>query len=405
MVRGRIIRRMSPAELRQICADALDASRNLHAFLEMIRAGEGTADVDGYRRHFGGRLFHSYVDHPRVAVSAGAWTSTAAGAYQFLARTWDECRAALALPDFSPRSQDLAAVFLIRRRGALPDALAGQLDRAIAKCAREWASLPGSPYGQPTRTLAQATQTYLAAGGALARDMAVAPAPAGVGLAAPAPAADATPASPTAPAAASAVLIPAEAGRPTETPAMLPFVAAALPALIEAAPALIRVFGDSPAAERNAQAAETLARVAREATGQATTEAAVQAIQASPGSAAAYREAVHAALPELADAVATARAADEASRDRALDRTLQLSRESGGRWLYLVGAAAGVVVVASYAIVMLVLLREGFSDETRAMLLGQVVVMGFGTVVAFLFGSNFSNRVEQAARNQGRDAP
>lgn len=311
-MRDRIIRRMSPAELRQICADALDASRNLRAFLEVIRAGEGTADVEGYRRHFGGRLFHSYVDHPRVAVSAGAWTSTAAGAYQFLARTWDECRAALALPDFSPRSQDLAAVFLIRRRGALTDALAGQLDRAIAKCAREWASLPGSPYGQPKRTLAQATQTYLAAGGALAR-------------------------------------------------------------------------------------------VAREATDQATTEAAVQAIQASPGSAAAYREAVHAALPELADAVATARAADEASR-AALDRMLQLSRESGGRWLYLVGAAAGVVVVASYAIVMLVLLREGFSDETRAMLLGQVVVMGFGTVVAFLFGSNFSNRVDQATRNQGRDA-
>jgi muramidase (phage lysozyme) len=77
-------------------------------------------------------------------------TSTAAGAYQFLARTWDEVAAALELPDFSPQSQDVAALWLIRRRGALADLREGRFDDFVAKCAKEWASLPGSPYGQPT---------------------------------------------------------------------------------------------------------------------------------------------------------------------------------------------------------------------------------------------------------------
>lgn len=145
---------------------------NVRAFLAMIRAGEGTADPAGYSRLFGGAQFASFADHPRIAVTrtlAGKpLTSTAAGAYQFLARTWDECRAALNLPDFSPASQDAAAVYLIRRRGALSDVKAGRFNEAVRKCAKEWASLPGSPYGQPVKTLAQARKTYETNGGTYA---------------------------------------------------------------------------------------------------------------------------------------------------------------------------------------------------------------------------------------------
>jgi|GEM_PF-1176636 len=168
---------MTPAELRQQLADALAASDNLRAFLHVIRAGEGTDDPKGWRRHYGGALFDRMDDHPRQAVKAGRWTSTAAGAYQFLERTWDECRAALELPDFAPLAQDLAAVYLIQRRGALADVLAGRLDAAITKCNREWASLPGSPYGQPTRSREQAHATYAQAGGTLADVPAASPAP------------------------------------------------------------------------------------------------------------------------------------------------------------------------------------------------------------------------------------
>lgn len=144
--------------------DAL-SNANVQAFLMLVRTGEGTTGPNGYRTLYGGGLFDSFADHPRTAVRAGAWTSTAAGAYQILSRTWDEASAALGLTDFSPASQDAAAVWLIQRRGALGDVLAGRFDAAIAKCNKEWASLPGSPYGQPTLTLARA-HAVLAANGA-----------------------------------------------------------------------------------------------------------------------------------------------------------------------------------------------------------------------------------------------
>ena len=95
-------------------------SANLRAFLYMIRHCEGTAGENGYRTQFGGGLFDSFADHPRQAITRTLGgkpiTSTAAGAYQFLARTWDECAKALGLPDFSPASQDAAATFLINQR-------------------------------------------------------------------------------------------------------------------------------------------------------------------------------------------------------------------------------------------------------------------------------------------------
>lgn len=145
---------------------------NVRALLAVIRRGEGTADAAGYRRMFGGELFDSYADHPRKRITktlgGKAITSTAAGAYQFLASTWDETARALGLQDFSPASQDLAAVGRIAARGALDDTKAGRLDAALPKIAKEWASMPGSPYGQPTISTAAAWATFANAGGVVA---------------------------------------------------------------------------------------------------------------------------------------------------------------------------------------------------------------------------------------------
>jgi muramidase (phage lysozyme) len=128
-------------------------NRNVQAFLALIRFTEGA----GYRTMFGGEQCESLSDHPRRAITRTLGgkpiTSTAAGAYQFLSRTWDECAAALNLCDFGPHNQDVAALFLIDRRGALDHVIAGQWKSAILGCNKEWASLPGSPYGQPTKTM------------------------------------------------------------------------------------------------------------------------------------------------------------------------------------------------------------------------------------------------------------
>lgn len=135
--------------------DDVLGNERCRAFLALIRKAEGA----GYSTLFGGGTFAGFADHPRQRISrplgGRLLTSTAAGAYQFLARTWDECAAACGLKDFSPASQDTAALFLIDRREALEDVLGGDWQAAISKCNKEWASLPGSPYGQPTRPLAE----------------------------------------------------------------------------------------------------------------------------------------------------------------------------------------------------------------------------------------------------------
>lgn len=158
---------MTREELRIFLDD-----NNMRAFLAVIRAGEGTADDLGYRRMFGGDLFDSFKDHPRIKntrMSRGKpITSTAAGAYQFLRATWDELVAKYRFEDFSPQCQDEAAVALIARRDAIGDVIGGRFDAAIRKCRAEWASLPGAGYDQPEKTFAQALEVYAAAGGQIA---------------------------------------------------------------------------------------------------------------------------------------------------------------------------------------------------------------------------------------------
>ena len=143
--------------------------QNVAAFLKMLRVSEGTSRSDGYSLLVGGGHFDSYADHPRTLV----WlpnlriNSSAAGAYQILRKTWDGVAAKLGLSDFSPDSQDRAAVELIRQRGALADVRAGRFDAALEKCRREWASLPGAGYGQRENSLEYLKSAYINAGGSL----------------------------------------------------------------------------------------------------------------------------------------------------------------------------------------------------------------------------------------------
>lgn len=332
-------------------AAALDDT-NLRAFLAVIRAGEGTADGDGYRRCYGGSLFDSFADHPRRTITAGRWTSTAAGAYQFLARTWDGLVKQYAFPDFSPASQDAAAVALIAGRKALDDVLAGRIQAAIRKCNLEWASLPGSPYGQPTRTLAQALAVYAAAGGTQEQ----APAP----QAAPGP-------------------IEAKEEAP-----MLPFIAAALPSIVQAVPKLIEMFGSgSDVANRNAKAAEAVVGIAQDALGAVNAQQVVETLAADPEAAATVREAVESRWFEIAEAggggIAGARAAD-----------VQTVERIGGFWRSPSFAATLILAPLVYMIVGSVAGLWGYtawSDDVRAAIATAVVSLVVGGAAGFYWGS------------------
>lgn len=141
---------------------------NIAAFLMMIRHCEGTDGKDGYRTLFSYQYFDDYSKHPNILIKANGYNSTAAGAYQINYPTWLDIQKRISLPDFSPASQDAAAIQLIKMQGAYNDVLAGNFEAAVNKCAARWASLPGSPYSQPTKALATAKQYYLNAGGQLA---------------------------------------------------------------------------------------------------------------------------------------------------------------------------------------------------------------------------------------------
>jgi muramidase (phage lysozyme) len=154
------------SNMRTVTAADL-GNQNIQAMLKVIRTGEGTADANGYRRIFGGQLFNSFADHPRVSVTKNGYTSTAAGAYQALVSSWDETKSIMGLKDFSPASQDLFAVGRIAARGALDDVKAGRFTIAMQKIGKEWASMPLSPYGQPVISMDKAKQVYTANGGAI----------------------------------------------------------------------------------------------------------------------------------------------------------------------------------------------------------------------------------------------
>ena len=127
------------------------------ALLNTIRYAEGTwkegADI-GYRVMFGGSLMKTLDRHPdRVNYTSG-YASAAAGAYQFMPATWRIAVRALNLVGFGPHAQDQAALYLIKKRGAMQLADRGVLTPQLAaKLAPEWASFPTlrgySYYGQP----------------------------------------------------------------------------------------------------------------------------------------------------------------------------------------------------------------------------------------------------------------
>ncbi len=145
---------------------------NVRAFLDMLAHAEGTTrygDADGYNVLVGGGLFDGYDDHPRqlIALPAYGISSTAAGRYQFLSRTWDDLVRRFDLPDFTPNSQDAGALALIRQCKALALVRAGRAAEAIHACRRIWASLPGAGYGQRELETAELIDVYQAAGGSV----------------------------------------------------------------------------------------------------------------------------------------------------------------------------------------------------------------------------------------------
>lgn len=145
---------------------------NVKAFLNLIKKHESRGG--DYSIIYGGGQFTDFSAHPNKRVpfmnpkTKQMDYSTAAGAYQINWKTWLEINAVMSLPDFGKQSQDLAAIILLRKIGALPLIIAGDLNGALQKASGRWASLPYSTSMQNKTSTIQAQADYLGAGGRMA---------------------------------------------------------------------------------------------------------------------------------------------------------------------------------------------------------------------------------------------
>lgn len=362
-------------------------SANLRAFLFLIRWCEGTSDDLGYRRLVGGSMFNSFEDHPRtvqtIRFGEREIHSSAAGAYQFLEKTWDRCASVCDLQDFSPEAQDKAAVWLIEQRRALPAVEAGDLDTAISLCAYEWASLPGSPYGQPTKTLDQCRRIFEQAGGTLSQAPVAETGNAPVG---PSPPAGPQPRTEPAP-------LPKDFTMPI--PAL---VTAAASALLPIVADLFRARG-SKTATRNAEIVDQVADVAPALIGIAKTVAgggneqqAVEAILGSKDLQQQFRAQVALQWSDIEPFLRF----EEESRDKARAFTDTLTAGDGWRSVaagMLVGVLSLFIIVGGGVLFWDMMYNPNLDPGQKGLILGALIAV-FGQAAAFWFGSSRSSQVK-----------
>jgi muramidase (phage lysozyme) len=115
---------------------------NLTAILNTIAWAEGTHDK--YNISYTGATFEDYGTHPKKLYCSNGVCSDAAGRYQFLSTTWEPLADRLKLPDFSPASQDKAAIQLLKDNNCYGAAVRGDVRAMADRCWTVWASLKSS---------------------------------------------------------------------------------------------------------------------------------------------------------------------------------------------------------------------------------------------------------------------
>ena len=165
-----------PANLSKLTARGQELAKyrdnhNVKAMLKTIARAEGMEGKPnaGYDLGYGYRKIASLEQHPYFGKETvqinGKRVSTASGSYQFMGHSWAEETKKLGLTDFSPASQDIAAISRMSMRGALDDVAKGQVTaNTLTKLSPEWASInvKGKGYYQGQKT-AQGEQSDMLA--------------------------------------------------------------------------------------------------------------------------------------------------------------------------------------------------------------------------------------------------
>ena len=146
-------------------------SPNVKAFLDTIAWSLRRIPSNGYKLKINDEEFSSFKDHPREKICGAFYgvdkekiCADSAGRYHITSETWDALSKRLKLKDFSPESQDMATVELLREEGALKDIEAGNFEAAIYKAAPDWVTFPlskeTSDSMQPSRKQSSYYRSY-----------------------------------------------------------------------------------------------------------------------------------------------------------------------------------------------------------------------------------------------------
>jgi muramidase (phage lysozyme) len=148
------------------------ADPNVAAYLKAIAASEG----GGYDFKYGAVTgkkndpwrFTDTSTHPGAGFGG---RTTAAGMYQITVDTWRQFGGKMGLTDFTPNTQDLIAVDMLRTIGVIDKIKVGDVAGAMPKAALKWAALPEGPGlanhypPQPYVEYSEFLASYRAAGG------------------------------------------------------------------------------------------------------------------------------------------------------------------------------------------------------------------------------------------------
>jgi muramidase (phage lysozyme) len=190
-----------------------ECEARVRAFMRMLRVKEGTVGEKGYTMLFGKKDFvddygKDMSTHPKVVIKSGNYSSSAAGAYQIMQKTYDDAgfkknKNKYNIASFNQESQDKLCLVILkynyvddrpssfydpiywkdkdetirdsekenkakerrkRFKGKNGDIIKmlidDNYDQAVLLSSLCWASLPDAPYGQPTGTKEECKANY-----------------------------------------------------------------------------------------------------------------------------------------------------------------------------------------------------------------------------------------------------
>jgi len=178
---------------------------------------------------------------------------------------------------------------------------------------------------------------------------------------------------------------PITESKPTWEAPMSPFLIAALPALVEAIPGLIRNFGKGEVTERNAQAAGRVLEIVQVATGTANAQAAVEAVKDDP----AARTAATDALDREGWFAVTE------SGGGGIEGARKFSIETKGAFWAMPAFWVSILLLAPlYVVVYAVLFQQGWPDTIKVQVVTAILAV-ISIVGAFWLGSSFAQAVQR----------